>query len=107
MTTKAIIEGGLAVIADGPGFRQWAGKFKCIPKQFVRPRWDVGFYVSGSLAELAFELRDKCSLKSWGNGIRAVAEVVKMPTQLSWDYFARPEHWIIAAIAALEGEDTK
>jgi hypothetical protein len=59
---------------------------------------------TGSLAELTFELRDKIKLLDFEDGLRAV--YYNVHHVLDWDCWiykeAKPEHWICAALLALE-----
>jgi hypothetical protein len=64
---------------------------------------------TGSLAELAFELEAKSrKLDTWEDALLKVSAFYGRSGYVFWIYSAKPEHWIIAALYALElaGEKT-
>lgn len=120
MTTDTIITAGLAAMADGDAenmhstFREWMEGFSCVGEKATRTityqAWpdcsdSIPMY---SLAQLAFELRDK-AVRQDHTKYRDIRYDLGRQVQDNYssywgcDYI-KAEHWIIAAIAALEGD---
>jgi len=115
MQIDTIIKDGLAAMTDDAEFRRWLGKFNCVNDadcpEIEGAVWIDGF--DGSLAELAFELKDKAQRDKTDRhdiAIKAMAD----DSVGSYNSYIGSKVWlwlkndpaleIIVAIAALEGE---
>ena len=110
-TTETIIKDGLAAMADEMTFRRWIAEFDCVLTGDLLYSWSEGRKHFGhSLPKLAFKLRDKCqetctASQDYCQCLCGIGDRLGLhDTQHCSTCYTKPEHWIIAAIAALEGE---
>ena len=109
MTTQQIIDELLPLVRKTRRFWFEVMKYECVQAAIESYSDDAKI----SLAELAFELRDKAMAEKatlydeymWDVGNAVECRGLTWGEADEWAYKeAYPEHWVIAAIAALEGD---